>query len=178
MTQVNETFDLMNHLNEDANNLTRGGNYKLAIEKYKQALKTANVELFADQLDLRAKYRDLRIRIISNVALCCIKLEDYPTAKSACELGLKSEPDHSKMRFRLAVALYNLQDYEESLTQINLALQQEPNNLNIRQQREEIIKAKRAYNQTSMSGLKGKLSPKKDVVVEVQAANTSQTQED
>ena len=31
-------FNLMNHLNEDGNNLTRAGNYKLAIDKYKQAL--------------------------------------------------------------------------------------------------------------------------------------------
>lgn len=126
--QVVHAFELMNHLNEDANNLTRGGNYKLAIEKYKQALQTANLELFANMPDLRADYRDLRTRIISNVALCWLKLEDWAMAKVTCELGLKSVPDHAKMRFRLAQALYNLKDYEESLTQINKALQAEPNN--------------------------------------------------
>ena len=78
-----DLFNTMNELNERANSLVRIQNFKLAIEYYKQAIKTANPKDFENLTELNEKYRDLRIRIISNVALCTIKLGDFETARSA-----------------------------------------------------------------------------------------------
>jgi hypothetical protein len=63
----------MEHFNEDGNNLTRAKNYRGALEKYKSALKSAHSDMFRDSGELMERYKGVRIRIINNIAFCCIK---------------------------------------------------------------------------------------------------------
>jgi tetratricopeptide (TPR) repeat protein len=85
---LGETFAIIEFLNEEGNNQFRSKNYRAAIEKYKQALKTAHADMFNEIPELKRKYRDLRIRVINNLAFCCLKLGDYGNAAAATELGL------------------------------------------------------------------------------------------
>jgi hypothetical protein len=73
----------MQHFNEDGNNCVRAKNFRGALDKYKAALKSAHSDMFTGS-ELMESYKGIRIKIINNIAFCCLKVGDFVNASAAC----------------------------------------------------------------------------------------------
>ena len=73
-----------------------------------------------DELD--AMVNTLRL----NVAACTLKLEDWTTARKACELVLASEPAHAKALYRLAQALDGAGEVKQAMSVLSGQLLRDP----------------------------------------------------
>ena len=74
----------------------------------------------SDELD--AMVNTLRL----NVAACTLKLEDWTTARKACELVLASEPAHAKALYRLAQALDGAGEVKQAMSVLSGQLLRDP----------------------------------------------------
>lgn len=104
-----------------ANRLFREGRYRLARERYLQAIDLfSHMDLpkardrFLGQPQVLADCKAFRVACRLNIAACSIKLEDPPCARAACDAVLYEQPQNSKALYRRAQAHMLTEDYGDA----------------------------------------------------------------
>ena len=97
-------MEKINNLKEQANNQFKHNDYQKAINMYEEALTAVNFRLDDIQKD-HPNYDDkeerlLQISLLSNLALCYFKLDQYPESQLYNGKLLALDPDHPKGRYR------------------------------------------------------------------------------
>lgn len=97
---------------QEGNRLYRSGEFKNAIVWYTKAL----------------AYQSKNEVVLSNRAMCYLKTNEYAKAEQDCTLAIRSNENHVKSYFRLALALNALGRHVEGLDALQRGLALEPQN--------------------------------------------------
>ena len=90
-------------MKEEGKDMFRKGDYQAALKCFKHSLKKITNE-------------KEKVKVLSNIAQCCINLRLYEDAVSVCDVALKLDKYHLKTVYRKAKALAYLFDFEQSQT--------------------------------------------------------------
>jgi len=99
-----------------------------AIKWYKDALH--DISGGERSVDIQEAFRPLLVQLNCNIALACLKLQDWGKAVVHCEAALLWDPDNPKAHIRLATALTELEQYEKARDHFRRMLEKQPKEAN------------------------------------------------
>eukprot|EP00798_Chlamydomonas_sp_ICE-L_P005152 gene5152-34966_t len=105
------------------NQLFKAGRHKYARAKYEALLRQLESTRDYETQDQVDSIDALKLAVASNMAMCCIALEDYAKAVVLCDKAMQQDPDSVKLMFRRAKALSLKGDYEEAASNFEEALE-------------------------------------------------------
>lgn len=73
--------------------------------------------------DEQKQLDDMKIAILSNLAACYNKLDEFNEAIDACNKGLEVSPKNGKLLYRLGMAYRGAGDYPNATKTLNAALE-------------------------------------------------------
>ena len=117
---------------EKGDDLLRNNLYNQAILKYLESL-----TLFKDDTTNPAKKK--RSLIMSNIALCYLKLDNNNESLQYAERALLTDISNTKAQQRICESLYKLKRFEEANECVNTFLTTEPENNDLKRMRNKII---------------------------------------
>lgn len=132
-------------LRELGNRRFRDGGYVVASALYKKAVFFIPAE---DNGKRAEKATACRVACKSNMAACCLKLEDYTECISLCEDVLAIDAGSAKALYRKSVALRGLGQAEEAEKILREAAEADPSNAAVKRQVDEIEWMRRKAQQT------------------------------
>eukprot|EP00045_Choanoeca_perplexa_P013030 m.145216 g.145216 ORF g.145216 m.145216 type:complete len:271 (-) comp16215_c0_seq8:2889-3701(-) len=93
--------------------------YELASKCYKAAYK---------QVARDVTSKDLKVSLLSNLALCALRRHAYHTARDRCNRVLALDGTHIKALYRKALASHALEDHQEAVNLLEKVLKLDPKN--------------------------------------------------
>jgi len=157
----------------------KDGKYDLAIRKYRDVMKLAEVSEFRDdgkvvELDSvqnssmpeesekeKAQREELKQMLLVsylNLAMCYLKVKKLEEAKINCDQALKIDPNNVKAHFRKGLAYMPTKDYEEAKKLFEKVLELDPNNSQAKAQRAICLNELNNYYQKQKQIYKGLFS--------------------
>jgi len=144
-------------LKEDANDLVRKGEYKKACQLYRRvpgcingllSKDDAQVAQFAGKQDRltdeeRKEVVELKATVLGNLALCYLKLQDFPRALQCAEEATNLDKKNVKAWLRMGIACNELGQWEKAKDALGAANALEPQNAAITK---EIATWRAGYN--------------------------------
>lgn len=98
-----------------SNDHIKNGKYSEALEGYDRAIENLRPHTGGDEV------KTLQLQLLSNAALCHLKLKNFEKAMSTCEDALKLDPRAVKPTFRRGLAHEGLGDLSQALLDVKLA---------------------------------------------------------
>jgi len=90
-----------------------------------------------------AQLCETKIPLYSNLALCHLRLNDWPRAKASCEMVLQMDSDHAKALCRLGEALIQLKDWNTAQQVLNKVYQQDETDKQVRKLLRQVVAHKK-----------------------------------
>lgn len=131
------------------NDVFKSGDIAAAKAKYTEGLKQLKDLDFGDA-------KRLRVALNSNVAMCCIKAEDWSEAIAAANAVLEEEPENVKALYRRGVARSAFGFYGEAKADLLQVARLDPKNADARKELEKVkerIAKHNAEKKKAFSGL-------------------------
>ncbi|KAM3136496.1 hypothetical protein pb186bvf_011454 [Paramecium bursaria] len=169
--QIDERIAMSEQLKQQGNDLIKEGKYSKAAHEYEKSLSIflyiENKRLnwknegifdedlkYVDEIDLDPRIKDIRTKVLSNMALCYLKEKQFSDAISACDMALKLE-SNPKVYFRRALArTTNLNadenDFEAAIIDLQAAYDIDPSD----EIKKELDKTQRELNKMKRVDLK------------------------
>ncbi|XP_074297177.1 70 kDa peptidyl-prolyl isomerase-like [Silene latifolia] len=113
------------------NNLFRQNYFDSAAACYDEGCKLLSLSLGNIGGEDIQSLSDLAVSLISNMAACALKLEEYRAISDLCSMILDSFPRNVKARFRRAVASIKLKRFSKAELDLVEALAVEPSNKDV-----------------------------------------------
>lgn len=133
-----QILEIATHLKDYGNKAFKGGDLKLALEKYQKGLRYLNEypeALPGDPAELSKELTHIRFTLHSNSSLLQIKLKSFQEAKKEADEALELEEvpnqDRAKASYRKALALLGLKDDEEAVKNLEEAQKLAPGDVAI-----------------------------------------------
>ncbi|XP_014790271.2 inactive peptidyl-prolyl cis-trans isomerase FKBP6 [Octopus bimaculoides] len=82
--------------------------------------------------------QELRLLVLLNMALCCLRLNNAPKAITYCQKALAIDKNNAKAFYRLGQAYQMLGKYNEAVTNLKLAQKLRPTDPNVSQQLQKL----------------------------------------
>ncbi|PHJ22208.1 tetratricopeptide repeat-containing protein [Cystoisospora suis] len=130
------------------NEAFKKGTIDVAKEKYKEGLG------YLKNLDL-PDARALRIALNGNMAMCCIKLEEWKPAITAADAVLQEEPENVKALYRRGVARSAYGLYSEARTDLVQVVKLDPKNTDARKELEKLKEKIQKHNSEKKKAFSG-----------------------
>lgn len=118
------------------NNCFKKGDYKMALRKYRKALRYFDVCWEKDNIDEDRSNNLIKVKsqILTNSSACKLKLGDAKGALLDTEFALQNGEDNVKALFRQGQAYMALGDVEAAVISLTKALELEPNDGGIKRE--------------------------------------------
>ncbi|XP_074306504.1 70 kDa peptidyl-prolyl isomerase-like [Silene latifolia] len=101
-------------LKDKGNGLFRQNDFDSAAECYDEACKLLSLSLGEIGGEDIQSISDLAVSLMSNMAVCALKLEEYRAASGLCSMILNTFPRNVKALFRRAVASMKLKRFSKA----------------------------------------------------------------
>uniref|UniRef100_A0A7S3VGN7 peptidylprolyl isomerase n=1 Tax=Dunaliella tertiolecta TaxID=3047 RepID=A0A7S3VGN7_DUNTE len=124
---MEERFALVERVRARANAQVRAGRHGSAQSQYLRVLKLMDMTRDFDTQEEIDTMDRLKVLMLSNLALCCTVLGDYPSAAMYASKGLELDEENPKLLFRRGRALSLKGDYEEAEADFHMAATVDPN---------------------------------------------------
>ncbi|XP_074287752.1 70 kDa peptidyl-prolyl isomerase-like [Silene latifolia] len=118
-------------LKDKGNSLFRKNDFDSAAECYDEACKLLSLSLGDIGGEDIQSVSDLAVSLMSNMAACALKLEEYRAASGLCSMILNTFPRNVKALFRRAIAYMKLKRFSKAELDLVNALMVEPNNKDV-----------------------------------------------
>ncbi|XP_074313679.1 70 kDa peptidyl-prolyl isomerase-like [Silene latifolia] len=118
-------------LKDKGNSLFRKNDFDSAAECYDEACKLLSLSLGDIGGEDIQSVSDLLVSLMSNMAACALKLEEYRAASGLCSMILNTFPRNVKALFRRAIAYMKLKRFSKAELDLVNALMVEPNNKDV-----------------------------------------------
>jgi len=86
--------------------LFRVQSYAKALEHYETAEEI--IRKFYKMPDVQKKYKEILVQLLTNSTLCCLRMNDYDTAKTKAEAAIKEDSLNAKAHYLLGKSLLGL----------------------------------------------------------------------
>jgi len=167
-TQVDQNpLELLNtaiKIKDQANIYFRNQQYYEAVQLYHKAFETFKPGEQCPEA-IKQEYNKLKLAIMTNLALCFLKINRPSEAKLQCEEGLKVFPNNLKLTNYLGFALADLQEYEAALRKLKHVQRYMPENKALEEKIKEVTAALDKYKEEmrrSFGGVLNKSTEKKE----------------
>jgi tetratricopeptide (TPR) repeat protein len=139
---------------EEGNKFVKDGDYKKACKTYRRVFAYVNGLISKDNAEMAKfttdlvtpmedeKIKELKATTYSNLALCYLRLKEYPRALEAAEKAIDIDNKNIKAHHRAGIALTEMKLWERAKEQLMAALKLEPENVAIKN---EILTWKNSY---------------------------------
>jgi len=131
---------------EDGNIQFKQGNYQLALQIYERGVLIVNGTYGMDEND-SAKMSKLEKELDLNMALCRIKLKQYPEAIENCKMVLNFDKTNVKALFRKGQAYLLMGEYDQAEKDFHDVLQLDSNNAATKKEMQILQKLRLEQNQ-------------------------------
>jgi len=122
---------------EDGNIQFKEGNYQLSLQIYERGVLIVNGAYGMNDEDT-TKMSRLEKELDLNMALCRIKMKQYPEAIENCKMVLNLDKTNVKALYRKGLAYRLMGEYVSAEKDYNAALELDPNNAEVRKQLKEL----------------------------------------
>jgi len=117
------------------------------------------VDFEGEREDERVQVRNLKVLLYNNLAASYLKLNDYSSAKSACDEALRLDPKQTKALYRRAKSIISIEkvsydEYAAAYEDMKVAITLTPNDANLLQLKTK-IKAEMAKLENAGNQFKG-----------------------
>mmetsp|Transcript_20824 Transcript_20824/g.65483 ORF Transcript_20824/g.65483 Transcript_20824/m.65483 type:complete len:673 (+) Transcript_20824:42-2060(+) len=136
--KFSDRFRLVEKNKNEGSELFKGGNFRHAAKRYKDALAHAAKLTHDLTPDQQLQTKRVKIDLNINISLCWTKLDNLEQSLRSCDEALKLDDANPKALYRRAYALENLKRYDDAKQDVLKALQAVPDDKAILQLQKRI----------------------------------------